>query len=126
MDLNICLFCEKPLDNDKLTFCSGTCQLNEATKNNNINYNYHPHNHQNNHHYHNNNMMIRSHSVQSISSMPSSSSPSNYEMSYHRRQSFSYSPVIRRRFSNSISSSSYDSLSSSALSFDSKYFLDQS
>ncbi|CAO3609843.1 unnamed protein product [Cunninghamella blakesleeana] len=126
MDLNICLYCEKPLDNEKLTFCSGTCQLNEATKN-------HLYINNNTHH-----SMIRSNSVQSIPSStlmyypslppsPTTTTTTNYEMAYHRRQSFSYSPVMRRRFSNSTSTSSYNSLSSSStISFDSKYFLDSS
>ncbi|ORX49858.1 hypothetical protein DM01DRAFT_1337987 [Hesseltinella vesiculosa] len=109
MDLNICLYCEKPMMNDNLSFCSKGCELSESTKQLTSQY---------------------SNSYASLSTQTTTSSvhalppsPSTYELSYHRRPSFSYTHSMKRRPSNGASSSSsYDSLSST-LSFDSSSYL---
>ncbi|ORZ12737.1 hypothetical protein BCR42DRAFT_419859 [Absidia repens] len=106
MDLDICLYCEKPISDNSTSFCSNTCRKQES-KQEVVGGSFQP-----------DYRMVRSNSLHSLT--PTSTPPPNfYEMAYHRRQSFSYSPPMRRRPSHSLSSSSsINSLSSSALSFD--------
>ncbi|KAI9008917.1 hypothetical protein CLU79DRAFT_497921 [Phycomyces nitens] len=42
MEMNICLYCEKRLDDDNLSFCSGACEENEASKSTFTHHNYRP------------------------------------------------------------------------------------
>ncbi|KAH8550288.1 hypothetical protein BGW37DRAFT_557488 [Umbelopsis sp. PMI_123] len=42
MELSICLYCEKPLPNDTMTFCSFACRASEASKHNAANHHSYP------------------------------------------------------------------------------------
>ncbi|KAI8074605.1 hypothetical protein BC940DRAFT_288644 [Gongronella butleri] len=109
MDLNICLYCEKPIVNDRLSFCSKTCELNESAKSSGqaAQTAYGPLD-----------ASVRGSLWHAQAQQQAPCSPSSYEMSYHRRQSFSYTPtMMRRRPSGTSSMSSFDSLAS-ALSVD--------
>ncbi|KAL1930248.1 hypothetical protein VTP01DRAFT_1402 [Rhizomucor pusillus] len=89
MELNICLYCETRLLDDSLSFCSSTCQANEAAKSPTVN-------------------------IPATSSPPISSIA--YEMSYHRRRSLSGGPrshsslLLSSSFVSDASSSSYSDL----------------
>ncbi|CAO3661504.1 unnamed protein product [Umbelopsis ramanniana] len=42
MELSICLYCEKPLPNDTMSFCSFACRASEASKHNAANHPSYP------------------------------------------------------------------------------------
>ncbi|CDH59206.1 predicted protein [Lichtheimia corymbifera JMRC:FSU:9682] len=71
MDLNICLYCEKRLADDNLSFCSLACQAHEASKTHGM--------------FNDPTPSARKNSISSISSSCTS------ELSYHRRRSYCFS-----------------------------------
>ncbi|ORZ24555.1 hypothetical protein BCR42DRAFT_403175 [Absidia repens] len=100
MDLNICLYCEKYItENDKTSFCSNTCRNQESkqeTAGGSLQ------------------ALLRDSHFHTLPQTKTPPSPPNFELVYHRRPSFSYSPISRRRPSSSLSSSSFNSFSSSS------------
>ncbi|KAI9285380.1 hypothetical protein BC943DRAFT_324164 [Umbelopsis sp. AD052] len=42
MELSICLYCEKQLSNDTMSFCSFACRASEASKHNAVNHHSYP------------------------------------------------------------------------------------
>ncbi|KAI7895609.1 uncharacterized protein EV154DRAFT_599200 [Mucor mucedo] len=99
MDLSICLYCEKHLIEENISFCSTSCETNEASKPN-----YYP--------------------SRLLSSRPTSCA--SYEIAYHRRLSFSstfyHQPLSSS--SSSLSSISLDAVPKQQLS--SSYLLTNS
>ncbi|KAJ8657124.1 hypothetical protein O0I10_007204 [Lichtheimia ornata] len=71
MDLNICLYCEKRLADDNLSFCSLACQAHEASKTHGM--------------FNDPTPSARKNSISSLSSSCTS------ELSYHRRRSYCFS-----------------------------------
>ncbi|CDH48800.1 predicted protein [Lichtheimia corymbifera JMRC:FSU:9682] len=92
MDLNICLFCEKRLFDDNLSFCSSACQAQEATKHCTLIHEADPYLSSRKHPLP---LMQKSRMSKRAASFPSSSSPltpaSSFEMPHHRRRSFMFS-----------------------------------
>ncbi|KAI7875949.1 hypothetical protein K492DRAFT_210673 [Lichtheimia hyalospora FSU 10163] len=94
MDLNICLYCEKRLFDDNLSFCSLACQAQEATKHCTPIHESDPYLSSRKHPLP---LMQQSRMNKRASSFPSAVSPSpvtpasSFEMPYHRRRSSMFS-----------------------------------
>ncbi|KAI9323486.1 hypothetical protein BX666DRAFT_67114 [Dichotomocladium elegans] len=120
MDLNICLYCEKPLSDDNTSFCSLACQDQEASKN--FTYSHSIHYHHSPSMYSHHNKHVSNQTAMLMQSTPRSilsAKPPAEILPYHRRRSFFYSKdhsVRARSNVNSLVGTQYGASSEYSLS----------